>query len=63
MQTLNISHCGSRNKCGQTVPCHPSQFIMELPGDLVESADEKGKRPVPASASKSYFDTIRAATD
>ena len=63
MQTLNISHCGSRNKYGQTVPCHPSQFIMELPGDLVESADEKGKRPVPASASKSYFDTIRAATD
>jgi DNA helicase II / ATP-dependent DNA helicase PcrA len=63
MQTLNISHCGSRNKYGQALPCHPSQFIKELPQELVESADEKGKQLVHPSASKSYFDAARAATD
>jgi DNA helicase II / ATP-dependent DNA helicase PcrA len=63
MQTLNISHCGSRNKYGQAVPCHPSQFIKELPEELVESADEKGKQLVAVGSAKSYFDAARAALE
>ncbi len=63
MLSLNISHCGSRNKYGRAVPCHSSQFIKELPEELVESADEQGKRPVAVGAAKSYFDAARAAID
>jgi DNA helicase II / ATP-dependent DNA helicase PcrA len=63
MQTLNISHCGSRNKYGQAVACHPSQFIKELPEELVESANERGKQLVAVGAAKSYFDAARAALD
>ncbi|HZI31331.1 MAG TPA: 3'-5' exonuclease, partial [Candidatus Binatia bacterium] len=36
MHTLAISHCGGRKKYGQTLPCHPSPFLKELPGELVE---------------------------
>ena len=45
MQTLTISHCGGRKKYGQLLPCHPSQFLKELPPELIEHADEKAKTP------------------
>src|SRR5436190_462216 len=37
--TLSISHCAARKKYGQLVPCHPSQFLSELPEELVEHGD------------------------
>jgi len=61
MQTLTISHCGGRKKYGQVMPCHPSQFLKELPEELVEHADEKAKTPVAAESGKSMFAAMRDA--
>ena len=63
METLAISHCVSRKKYGQPMPCHPSPFLKELPEDLVEDADQKGRQPVEASAGKMRFDALRASLD
>jgi superfamily I DNA/RNA helicase len=59
MRTLTISHCVGRKKYGQLLPCHASPFLKELPPELVEHADEKGKQPVPADSGKRLFDAIR----
>lgn len=63
MQTLSISHCGGRKKYGQLLPCHPSQFLRELPAELVEHADEKARQPVPTESGKSLFSAMRDALD
>ena len=59
MQTLTISHCAGRKKYGQIMPCHPSQFLKELPEELVEHADEKAKEPVQVDTGKSMFAAMR----
>ena len=59
MQTLTISHCGGRKKYGQVMPCHPSPFLSELPAELVEHANEKGKQPVTADSGKDRFAAMR----
>ena len=58
-ETLRITHCLSRKKYGQMMPCHPSQFLTDLPEDLVEWADEKAKQPVEVSTGKSLFAMMR----
>jgi superfamily I DNA/RNA helicase len=63
MQTLTISHCGGRKKYGQLMPCHPSQFLGELPEDLVEHASEKAKTPVTPESGKNQFALLRASLD
>ncbi|MBG89842.1 MAG: DNA helicase UvrD [Verrucomicrobiales bacterium] len=62
-KTLTISHCQSRKKFGEMVPCHPSRFLKELPEELVEDAAEKGKEPVAADNGKDMFAALRAALD
>ncbi|HUS36099.1 MAG TPA: UvrD-helicase domain-containing protein [Verrucomicrobiae bacterium] len=59
MKSLTISHCETRKKYGQPMPCHPSPFLKELPADLIESAD--AKEPVKSDQGKNYFASIRAA--
>ena len=61
MLTLTISHCASRKKYGQLMPCHPSRFLKELPAELVEAAEEKDKKPVTEAVGKSLFDAMREA--
>jgi superfamily I DNA/RNA helicase len=61
MRTLTISHCAGRKRHGKLMPCHPSQFLKELPPELVEDADEKAAQPVSAQDGKSHFDAVRAA--
>jgi len=61
MQTLTISHCATRKKYGQALPCHPSPFLNELPPDLVEDAEEKAKQPVTPASSRDMFAAMRAA--
>ena len=61
MKTLNISHCAGRKKYGQTMPCHPSPFLKELPPELVELADEKARQPVTLESGKNRFDALRSA--
>jgi len=63
MDSLDISYCLTRKKYGQSVICHPSIFLKELPPDLIEHADEKAKQPVPAQAGKPRFDALRALID
>jgi superfamily I DNA/RNA helicase len=63
MKTLTISHCAARKKYGQEIPCHPSQFLAELPPELVEHADEKAKKPVSAEDGKQRFAVLRAVLD
>jgi DNA helicase II / ATP-dependent DNA helicase PcrA len=61
MNSLSISHCAGRKKYGQTMPCHPSPFLKELPPELVELADEKARQPVTVESGKNRFDALRAA--
>ena len=61
MKTLSLSYCLGRKKYGQIVPGHPSPFLKELPGELVENASEKSKQPVAVAQGKNYFDAMRAA--
>jgi len=63
MQTLTISHCGGRKKYGQIMPCHPSAFLKELPPELVETDDEKSKKPVESTTGKNLFAAMRAAAE
>ncbi|MBC8096063.1 MAG: ATP-binding domain-containing protein, partial [Akkermansiaceae bacterium] len=62
MLSLTISHCAGRKKYGQVIPCHPSQFLKELPADLIETDDEKSKKPVEATTGKNLFAAMREAT-
>jgi superfamily I DNA/RNA helicase len=57
MKSLTLSHCETRKKYGQPMPCHPSQFLKELPADLIE--DGQAKEPVKADTGKSYFASMR----
>jgi superfamily I DNA/RNA helicase len=62
MLTLTLSHCVTRKKYGEAMPCHPSPFLREIPPDLVESGDEKSKTPVSVAAGKDLFAAMRLAT-
>ena len=62
-QSLTLSHCATRKKYGQALPCHPSRFLSELPAELVEHADEKAKQPVPSTSGKQMFAALRATLD
>ncbi|MEW6307004.1 MAG: UvrD-helicase domain-containing protein [Verrucomicrobiota bacterium] len=62
-ETLTISHCESRKRYGQPMPCHPSCFLKELPEELVEHADEKAKQPVTVESGKNLFSSMRAAIE
>jgi superfamily I DNA/RNA helicase len=61
MLTLTISHCGTRKKYGQSLPCQPSPFLKELPEELVEHSDAKSKQPVEPASGKSLFAAMREA--
>jgi superfamily I DNA/RNA helicase len=63
MQTLTLSHCAMRKKFGQGVPCHPSQFLNELPEELVEHADEKAREPVSTDSGRDIFAAMRASIE
>jgi superfamily I DNA/RNA helicase len=60
-ETLTMSHCLSRKKYGQALPCHPSPFISELPAELVEMVSEKTKKPVDLQTGQNFFSTLREA--
>jgi len=61
MQTLNLSHCSARKKYGQLAPCHPSQFLRELPAELVEQAALCKNERATLEIAKDWFTQIRAA--
>jgi superfamily I DNA/RNA helicase len=59
MKTLDLSFCLGRKKYGETVPCHPSPFLGELPEELIEHAHEKARQPVAVQSGKSMFSAMR----
>jgi DNA helicase II / ATP-dependent DNA helicase PcrA len=63
METLTLSHCASRKKFGQAVPCHPSRFLNEVPEELLEHGDERGKQPVAVDSGRSMFDLMRESLE
>jgi DNA helicase II / ATP-dependent DNA helicase PcrA len=62
-QTLAISHCLARKKYGAKTPCNPSPFLLELPSELTERADEKGKQRVSVADGQNIFAAMRSALD
>jgi DNA helicase II / ATP-dependent DNA helicase PcrA len=60
---LRISHCRTRRRYGQPLPCHPSPFLKELPPECVEDAAAAAHRPVPKEKGSDWFATLRAAAD
>jgi superfamily I DNA/RNA helicase len=61
MQTLTLSHCASRKKYGQAMPCHPSPFLREIPPEFLETDADKAKAPVTGEAAKDGFAAMRMA--
>src|SRR5437879_8154177 len=59
MESLSLSHCTARKKYGETKPCHPSQFLHELPPELVEHGDAKSRQPVAVDSGRNMFAAIR----
>ncbi|HMJ88279.1 MAG TPA: UvrD-helicase domain-containing protein [Candidatus Acidoferrum sp.] len=59
MQGLTLSHCQSRKKYGQAMPCHPSGFLQEIPTEFIERAEDKAKGPVKPAEGKSMFANLR----
>ncbi len=62
-KTLSISHCQTRRKYGQSMPCHPSRFLKELPEDLVERAEDRMSEPTEQEQGKSLFESMRASLE
>lgn len=62
-ETLRISHCESRRKYGQLMPCHPSAFLKELPTDCVQHANAADAIPVEVKRGPDFFALMRAATE
>jgi superfamily I DNA/RNA helicase len=63
MDSLTLSHCTGRKKYGAITPCHPSPFLLDIPAELVDLADEKSKQPVTVDSGKRMFDAVRASLD
>jgi superfamily I DNA/RNA helicase len=61
MQTLSLSHCTARKRYGQALPCHPSPFLREIPGEFLETEADKTKGPVTKEEAKSAFAAMRMA--
>lgn len=59
MEQLTISHCLGRKKYGQVTPAHPSQFLKELPEELLEPGESKDK--VDVESGKGRFAALKAS--
>ena len=62
-ETLRISHCTARRRYGQLMPCHPSQFLGELPEDCVQHAEEGESAVVETGKGDDFFAAMRAALE
>jgi superfamily I DNA/RNA helicase len=63
MEKLVLSHCAHRKKYGQSVPCHPSRFLKELPGECIEDGQARGRTLVPVQEAGRWFAGLHAALD
>jgi superfamily I DNA/RNA helicase len=63
MEKLVLSHCAQRKKYGQLVPCHPSRFLKELPAELIEDGQARGRTLVKVTEGGQWFAGLHAALD
>ena len=63
MQQLDLSYCVGRKKYGQVMPCRPSPFLKELPGELIEDAASRAETPVSQETARDWFARMRAAVE
>jgi len=63
MEKLVLSHCAQRRKYGQSVPCHPSRFLKELPAELIEDGQARARTIVPVEQGSHWFAGLHAALD
>jgi DNA helicase II / ATP-dependent DNA helicase PcrA len=61
MRQLTLSYCAGRKRYGQVLPCHPSPFLKELPGELIDSDADQATQPATIQKGKSFFDSLRAS--
>jgi superfamily I DNA/RNA helicase len=61
MKTLTISYSLGRKRYGETIPCHPSPFLKDLPSELIEDVAETSRQPVSKDHGKSLFANLKAA--
>lgn len=59
MEQLTISHCLGRKKYGSVTPAHPSQFLKELPEELLETGESREK--VAVETGKDRFAALKAS--
>ena len=57
-EVLYLSHCTSRRQYGQLMPCHPSQFLLEIPQELVERSDVFMRAVPTQETAQNIFDNI-----
>ena len=60
-KTLTMSHCGSRRKFGELIPCHPSPFLKEIPGELIVHGDDA--EPVSEEEERDFFSRLKASLE
>ncbi len=60
---LSLSYCHTRKKYGQSVACHPSRFLKELPEELLEQEDSQSKKTIAKQDGKRLFDAMRSSID
>jgi superfamily I DNA/RNA helicase len=58
-ETLHLSWCRARRRYGQLHPCHASQFLSELPEELIEEDTAEGE-VVSQDQAREFFARIRA---
>lgn len=57
---LYLSHCTQRKRYGEAVPCHPSQFLRELPPDLITRTDAELSAQATPEVASAFFANIFA---
>ena len=60
-RTLTMSHCGSRRKFGELIPCQPSPFLKEIPEELIVHGDDA--EPVSEEEERDFFSRLKASLE
>ena len=60
-RTLTMSHCGSRRKFGELIPCQPSPFLKEIPEQLIMHGDDA--EPVSEEEERDFFSRLKASLE
>lgn len=57
-KTLHLSYCANHIRYGEPVPGHPSQFLKDIPQDVLDQEDTKKKKAPTQEEVSKYFANI-----